>query len=145
MVMNLLQSMAAIGLRFDIDKAGGGAYGFECWKILWRAVDVQVLTGAFLFDCDTEATFRGAENVFCIVVATIDDSALTGVRHALCASEEFGKVCATPMLVEKPALFVEPLCSSGSVTRSGKIIDDSGWAGAALEAVRQERQGASCH
>ena len=35
----MLPGIPTLGIRFDIEKVGGGSYGFEAWKIFWGAIE----------------------------------------------------------------------------------------------------------
>jgi hypothetical protein len=47
------KDMSTIGVRFDIDKVGGGFYGAACWDIFWKAIALKDLCGAFFYEGDT--------------------------------------------------------------------------------------------
>lgn len=132
----MIPAFPALGIRFDIEKAGGGAYGFECWKVFWRAVDPASLRVALLFEGDTAATLGGSENVFCIVVQA-DDDVLRDVRTALEQSDEYQRMTASPMFVEGDAVLGEPLPPAGRLDGMGNLTEGM-WSEAGLKAVREE-------
>ena len=134
----MIPGFPALGLRFDIGKVGegGGAYGFEAWKVFWHAVDPTRLGTALLYEGDTAATLSGTENVFCIAVQA-DEGVLREVRTTLERSDEFRRAAASPAFVEGGELISEPLPGAGKVDTAGNLFDAS-WGESALKAVRAE-------
>jgi hypothetical protein len=59
----MISGMAAVGVRFDINRIDSGSYGIECWKIFWQAVDPAALNGSVLYEGDTAASMAGRESV----------------------------------------------------------------------------------
>jgi hypothetical protein len=139
----MLLGMPAIGVRFDIDKMGGGYYGFACWKIFWRAIDPQALAGVFLHEGDTAATLAGLERIFCLAIQSSDAAVIGRVRTALAASEEFKAVCASPMFVEGRPCARERLPEAGRIDLSGDLLGATDASRSALGAVREEREAAA--
>lgn len=126
----------ALGVRFDIDRLGGGAYGLEAWKIFWRAVPRRPIAGALLYEGDTNATLSGAERVFCIVVHHSDVTALQRVAAALNGSAEYQRVAASPDFSWNEAVAGEPLPEAGRLDGRGALVGGF-WAKTALEAVKE--------
>jgi hypothetical protein len=139
----MIPGFPALGVRFDIGNVGegGGAYGFEAWKVFWHAVDPTRLGTALLYEGDTAATLSGSENVFCIAVQA-DEGVLREVRTTLERSDEFRRAAASPAFVEGRELISEPLPGAGKVDAAGNLFDAS-WGEAALKAVRAEGGAAS--
>lgn len=79
----MIPNMPTIGVRFDIEKAGGGYYGFACWKVFWQAITPHEIGVASLSEGDTAATLNGRENVFCIAVQSLDNRATAKIKTAL--------------------------------------------------------------
>jgi hypothetical protein len=139
----MLLGMPTIGVRFDIDKVGGGYYGYACWKIFWRAINPQALAGGLLHEGDTAATLAGQERVFCLAIQSSDTAVIDRVRTALTASEEFKAVCASPMFVEGQPCARERLPEAGKIDLSGDLLGNTGASRTALGAVREEREAAA--
>lgn len=139
----MIPGFPALGVRFDIGKVGegGGAYGFEAWKVFWHAVDPTRLGTALLYEGDTAATLSGSENVFCIAVQA-DEGVLQEARTALERRDDFRRAAASPAFVEGVELISEPLPGAGKVDAAGNLLDAS-WAESALKAVRAEGGAAS--
>lgn len=130
----------AIGIRFEIGKIHTSAYGIECWKIFWQAVDIQMLGGAWLLEGDTAATLEGRENVYCVAVQSIDAAVLTNVRSALDQSAAFEAVAASPKFVDSSRLAGEPLLDAGQVDAEGNLAGKAFNSRVGLGAVLKERQ-----
>jgi len=134
----MIPNMPTIGVRFDIEKAGGGAYGFTCWKVFWQAINPEEIGVASLYEGDTAATLNGRENVFLIVIQTSGGSAIPRIKAALIRSEAFQRVCANPMFVEGSACEGEPLPNAGRLDAKGNLLGDAGLSRSALGAVKRE-------
>ena len=139
----MLLGMPSIGVRFDIDKVGGGYYGFACWKTFWRAIDPQSLAGGLLHEGDTAATLEGQERVFCLAIQSADAAVIARVKTALAASEEFQAVCASPMFVEGQSCTRERLPEAGRIDPAGDLLGVTDASRSALGAVREEREAAA--
>jgi hypothetical protein len=135
----MIPNMPTIGARFDIEKAGGGYYGFTCWKIVWQAINPEDIGVASLYEGDTNATLNGRENVFCIAIQSLDSGAIGRIKSALSQSEAFKQVCASPMFVEGSACAAEPLPDAGRIDAQGNLVGDTGASRSALGAVKKER------
>ncbi|MGA2514742.1 MAG: hypothetical protein ABSG37_14180 [Candidatus Limnocylindrales bacterium] len=139
----MIPNMPTIGIRFDIEKAGGGYYGFACWRVFWQTLNPEDIGVASLYEGDTAATISGRENVFCIAVQSFDSGAIAEIETALTRSEAFKCVCATPMFVEGPSCVAEPLPDAGRIDAEGNLVGDAGASRSALGAVKKERTTAS--
>ena len=133
-------SFATLGIRFDIDKAGGGYYGFTCWRTLWEAVEPTLITSSFLYEGDTNATLQRRERVFLIAMQGIDSSKLNHARQALSTNHAFLKIAASPAFVSDAAVVNEPLVSAGSIDSSGNLVGQAHASGSALGDVQRGRR-----
>src|SRR5713226_9232442 len=115
--IEMIPTMPALGIRFDIGKVESGGYGLECWKVFWRAVDVKKLGGALLFEGDTDA-----EYVFCIAIQPLNPGIFSEIRTALEQSTEFRKMAASLMFVENNQVTREPLARAGRIDLAGNLI-----------------------
>jgi uncharacterized RDD family membrane protein YckC len=134
----MLPGVPAMGIQFDIGKAGDGAYGFECWKVFWRSVEPQRLAGGILYEGDTNATLYGRANVFCIAVQCRDRRTLDAVRASLEGSADYQRVAATPRFLSDAEVMREPLPVAARIDGAGNLADGY-WAKAGLDAVRTEK------
>jgi hypothetical protein len=129
--------LATLAVRFDIDRLQSAAYGLAAWKVLWHAVQPEMLASSILYEGDTAATLAHRENVFCIAIQGLDPSRLDRVQAALERSPEFLGVCATPRTQRVDGAFPEPLVGSGRVDSGGRLVE-GGNAQAALTALQKE-------
>ncbi len=136
----MLSNLPTIGARFDINKIDSGSYGFECWKVFWRAIPPSSIPGALLFEGDTAASCAGRENVYCIAVQSSDESAVERVRAALLQSSSFKEVSAQPMFVEGAGCVSEPLPDAGRIDHDGNLIGNAWNSRSALGEVKKETQ-----
>ena len=139
----MISNMPTIGVRFDIDKAGGGYYGFACWKIFWQAITPETIGVASLYEGDTAATLNGRERVFCIAVQSLDGGSIGKTKAALSRSAAFKAVCASPMFVEGSSCAAEPLPDAGRIDAEGDLVGEAGASRSALGAVKKERTAAA--
>ena len=135
-----MPNMPALGIRFNINNVGSGFYGIECWKVFWRAVDIQKLSGALLFDGDTDATLDRREYVYCITVQCNHQRVLDNIKVSLEKSTEFHKIAASPEFVQNNHVVGEPLVFSGEVDSNGNITGVTSLPHMALDAVKKEQQ-----
>ena len=139
----MIPDVPTIGIRFDIDKVGGGYYGYHCWKTFWQAIEPGQITAAALYDGDTAATLSSRENVFCLVVQSPDTACLSKIKAALNASDRFKEVSATPAFIEDSSYIREPLVEAGRIDSKGDFIGDAGASSDALRDVQKEKQAAA--
>ena len=135
----MIPNLPTIGVRFDIERVGGGYYGLGCWKIFWQAINPREIGAAFLYEGDTAASLNNRENVFCIAVQSLDPGAVERISAALQRSEKFKQVCADPMFVEGPSCAAEPLPAAGRIDAEGRLVSEAGACRSALETVERER------
>ncbi|MHA2273465.1 MAG: hypothetical protein ACXACI_16540 [Candidatus Hodarchaeales archaeon] len=137
----MIPNLPTLGARFDIGKIDSAAYGLECWRIFWRAIDPEEMAGAQLYEGDTAATLAGKEKVYCIGIQSAKPSVLAVVRSALEGNEGFVRVAGSPALVEGGLGASEPLVMAGKVDHAGNLVGESPRARPALGEVRRERSG----
>lgn len=135
----MIPNMPTVGVRFDIEKAGGGYYGFICWKVFWQAINPEEIGVASLYEGDTAATLNDRENVFCLAVQSLDSGAIAKIKTALTRSDAFKQVCANPMFVEGSSCVAEPLPDAGRIDAEGNLVGNAGASRSALGAVKKER------
>jgi len=135
----MILNMPTIGVRFDIEKAGGGYYGFTCWKVFWQAINPEEVGVASLYEGDTAATLNDREDVFCIAVQSLDSGAIAKIKTALTENEGFKRVCANPMFVEGSSCSAEPLPDAGRIDADGNIVGDAWASRSAHGTVKKER------
>lgn len=135
----MITNIPTLGIRFDIGKIDSGGYGFECWKVFWRTIDIKKLGGALLFEGDTMATLNRREDVFCIAIQGINPAVFREIRASLEQSAEFQKVAASPKFFEGGNVVNEPLPEAGRINSSGNLIGGFS-AKSALDDVMKEKE-----
>ncbi len=135
----------ALQIRFDSGKVGSNTYGYECWKVFWRVIDVKQLRRALLFEGDTWATTHSShEAVYCIALQSPDPHVYSEIRAALEQSAEFQQVAAMPMFAEIGIAGVQVLLEgAGEVDEEGNLVGVACNGRMALGEVRRERREAT--
>lgn len=118
----MIYNMPALGIRFNITKVESRAYGIECWKVFWRAVDVKKISSTLLFGGDTNVTLNGKEYVYCIAIRSFDTVILGEIRTALEQSTEFQKIAASPGFIENVLVAREHLIDAGRLIRKETLL-----------------------
>ena len=118
-------ALPILGVQFDIQRVKSGSYGAACWKVFWSIVDPRDIAGASLFEGDTNESMQGGRDVYCLAVQTLDTDALARLKHLLTRSDEYKKVCATPMFLEGQRCIAEPLPSAGKLDGFGQLVGDA--------------------
>jgi hypothetical protein len=139
----MLPGIPTLGIRFDIEKVGGGSYGFEAWKIFWGAIDPAEICSSNLFEGDTNATLTGRENVFCIAIQGAETAPLARIKAVLSQEQKFIEVAARPMFAEGNACALEPLPDAGRIDSTGSLVGTAYESRAALNSVEKERAAAA--
>ena len=137
----MIPNLPTLGVRFDIGKIDSVAYGFECWRVFWRAIDPEEMAGVHLYEGDTAATLAGEERVYCIGIQSASQLVLATIRATLEGNEGFGRVAGSPPFVEGGQAAGEPLVRAGKIDYAGNLVGESPRARPALGEVRRERRG----
>jgi hypothetical protein len=135
-------NMPTLGIRFDINKTNSADYGGKCWQTFWRAMDIQKLRGALLFEGDTAATVAGKESVYCLAIQSPDDAILKEIKAALEKRTDFQNMAASPAFASGSSVVHEPLIATGSVNASGDLIGGIN-SKSALDVIRAARRPAT--
>jgi len=121
-----------IGVLFDIDDLGGGFYGWQAYKIIFKAVDPKRLKGCTVLDGDTADTLAGRANHYCIAFQYADPAAVQYVRETLGRCEDKGLLPASQRFRE--SIGREPLVQAARIDSDGRLLVKeggmigSGWA-----------------
>lgn len=122
--LNKKEEDNSIGIRFQIDKINdddGKGYGYGCWKIFWKSVNIDLVKGAKLTEGDTNDS-PDKEYVYCLGINwLIGESHSSEIRTILEKSSEFQKVAAKPPFITPKELSKELLVDAGSISLSGVI------------------------
>jgi len=116
--------MPCLALRFDtakVEEVESLWYGRHCFRVLFRAVDLQRLAGTKFSEGDTAATLTSNEYVYAIALQNPDQAVLDYVKQALEQSTEFNEFAATPRFLEGAAIDGEPLVAGGEIDPNGKL------------------------
>jgi hypothetical protein len=117
----MISGIPALGIRFDIEKLGGGTYGHAAWQVLWKTVKPSDFRpGTLFFDGDTRATLNGTEYVFCIVIQS-DKSTLDNIKSKFESSSEYSGVAANPKFRQGAEVTSEPFPDSGVIESNGSM------------------------
>ena len=110
-----------LGVLFDINRLGGGAYGYKAWRVFMGQVSSKELPCCLLVDGDTTRTLIGGRNEFCIgVYGDVRDFRV--IRERFEVLDEPGLVEMPRRMMEKPALDAQPLVVHGSVDAWGRLV-----------------------
>jgi hypothetical protein len=132
----MLAQLPTLIVRFDINKVSSAAYGFYCWKILCKAVELAQVRSSLLFDGDSSETLHGHENVFCIAFQTLFPEQLTTLQSKLSKDAEFLQFCAASPFLEGPRAHQEPLVAAGRIDAEGRLSEDADSAKEAMAALK---------
>ena len=75
--------MNKIGVLFDIDKLGGGFYGFQAYHMLFSCVKSDLFNYCRLSDGDTLKTLTGSSNEYCIMIECDDENNIKEIRNCI--------------------------------------------------------------
>lgn len=106
----------------DIDKLGGGVYGYAAGKVVAQAAPVSMLEGVSVSSGDSNATLYGSQNEY-VVGLTGRRSVLDAVKEKLLADHELKE------LLSKSGIRMggsEPLVADGSV-QNGSLLGSNSW------------------
>lgn len=112
-----------IGVVFDIDALGGGAYGARAWRVFMLEVDPRRLCGSALVDGDTALTLYGTANEFCIGIYSPElDTAY--IRDRFESSDATGLAPLHRRFIEEAALRPQPLPLFGRIDVAGRLVTE---------------------
>lgn len=113
-----------IGVLFDIEELGGGFYGWQAYKIIFKALDPKRLKGCTVLDGDTADTLAGRANHYCIAFQFADPAAVEYVRETLGRCEEKGLLPTAKRFRE--SIVREPLVQAGMIDSDGRLLVTQG-------------------
>jgi len=118
--------MSMLGILFDSEKLGDIFYGSVAYQIFFDALDTRQLAGCTLYSGDIiNATIQGNANVYCIAVASADETKIDLLRNAFWAYRAKGLLPLPMRFLENDQVRQEPLISHGLIGPTGKPIHDS--------------------
>jgi len=111
-----------IGLLFNIDRLGGGWYGREAYKILFRYLDPRRLAGCRFSDGDTNRTLASVAREYCIAIEAPAPEVVAYIRATMSQCPEPGLLVGDARFLEWAAVTQEPLEDAGTVDDSGRLV-----------------------
>lgn len=106
----------------DIDKLGGGVYGYAAGKAVAQAAPASMLEGVSVSSGDSNATLYGSQNEY-VVGLTGRRSVLDPVKEKLLADRELKELLSNSGIRMGGR---EPLVADGSV-QNGSLLDSNSW------------------
>jgi hypothetical protein len=135
----VMENISILYVRFDIDavekKFNAGAYGWACYKTVFRNVPADLLQGSQVSMGDSYATLSGRENV-CIIGLSAPAEQLQSIRQVLSQNAEFKSVSASNPFASASDGVTEPLVSDGLYTKDGGQLTD--WAKNAYDSLKKD-------
>ena len=120
--------MSMLGILFDSEKLGDIFYGSVAYQIFFDALDTRQLAGCTLYSGDIiNATIQGNVNVYCIAIASADETKIDLLRNAFWAYHAKGLLPLPIRFLEHDQVSQEPLISHGLIGRTGKPRRDDTW------------------
>ncbi len=117
-----------LGILFDSEKLGDIFYGSVAYQIFFDALDTRQLAGCTLYSGDIiNATIQGNVNVYCIAIASADETKIDLLRNAFWAYHAKGLLPLPIRFLEHDQVSQEPLISHGLIGRTGKPRRDDTW------------------
>ncbi|TDD35969.1 hypothetical protein E1287_12420 [Actinomadura sp. KC06] len=113
-----------IGILFDIDALGGGAYGRKAYKILFASLDPEQLRDCSFHDGETYATLNGTARLYCIAIRSADPLKIDYVRDTLRARTDDGLRDGDERFLVGAVTSREPLEHAADVDSAGNLIAD---------------------
>lgn len=132
-------AMPILGIQFDVQRVKSGSYGAACWQIFFSIVEPTGIAGASLYEGDTNESMQGGRDVYCLAIQSHDDDVLARVKQLMSRSDEYKKVCATPMFLEGQRCLAEPLPPAGRIGHDGGLVGDAWNAREGLQAARASK------
>ncbi|MBL8239543.1 MAG: hypothetical protein JNM66_19120 [Bryobacterales bacterium] len=133
---------AAIAIVFDIDRLGGGMYGYSAFKIFFTTLAPDRLRGCEIFDGDTIETLSGRAQEYCIAVTTLEPGLREYIKTAFLESAAKGLASQERRINERVNLSV--LSATGFVDSAGSLrvrkggLVGSGWANGTAWMINKE-------
>jgi len=132
-----------LGILFDSEKLGDIFYGSVAYQIFFDALDTRQLAGCTLYSGDIiNATIQGNVNVYCIAIASADETKIDLLRNAFWAYHAKGLLPLPIRFLEHDQVSQEPLISHGLIGRTGKprYDDDTWWITEAWEKSQEKHE-----
>jgi hypothetical protein len=128
--------MPKLGVLFDIDKLGGGLYGYAAYKQLFQSLPMHQFVSCSFSDGDTEATLQGRANHYCIAIESLDATKIAAIKTTLSLADGEGLLPLSSRFMDENDANRQPLVPAGYVTASAEITGDrAGWVTSAWQDI----------
>src|SRR5262245_2911417 len=117
----MIPNIPSLSIHFDIHRTTSGSYCVECWHVLWSVTSPEELRGASLYAGNI--TISGVA-VFCLAVQGANSRVLEHLKEAVVRSDEYKKICATPMFLEGSGCWGLPLPRACRIDLAGNLLFD---------------------
>ncbi|MCI0604343.1 serine/threonine-protein kinase [bacterium] len=115
--------MAKLGVLFNIEELGGGAYGYSAYRILLRILGRNLLFESLLSDGDVGPNWE----YYCIAIELNDISRLHQIKSTLFRSNTKGLAKRQFRFLDGPSLDNAPLVIAGFVDSYGQLHNCETW------------------
>lgn len=128
---DVFAGMPTLSVRFDLGKV---KTGYDCWRLLWQALQPQDFPGVFLFD-GSGASRNAKKGTFCIALQSFSPQTLERVRTAILASPDLLRKCARPAIAIGSDHIGAELTEVGRIDYRGSIVPCASECVAALDSI----------
>jgi len=112
--------MGKLGVLFDIERLGGGAYGMRAYQSLFSILDSSLLSGSTLSDGDVG-------NWYCIAIESFQLSKLHQIKSAVFRSNSGGLAPRQQRFIEGRNVETQPLVTAACVNSRGNLQGCETW------------------
>ena len=117
---------AVLGILFDTNKIDDGDYKIECWKILWKVLQLDQFINkpVSLHEGVIQSQGEGSNETFCIAISCSELNAgvIKDVKFKVAMDDDFKKVAASPRFLEGKSLWNSPLLKIGEIDYLGAFV-----------------------
>ncbi|MCI0411328.1 serine/threonine-protein kinase [bacterium] len=106
--------MTKLGVLFNIEELGGGAYGYRAYRILFGAIDLRDLKGCTISDGDVGEWY-------CIAIESFDESCLYRLKSSFFRCNAKGLAPRERRFIEGIHVEKQPLVTAGYVDHGGEM------------------------
>jgi hypothetical protein len=125
MLSNQLSSTSGsfheIGILFDINKLGGGFYGYSAFKIFFDVIDPHKIAISTIYHGDILLKNRETD-VYCIAVQSFEMARIVYIRDTMLKRNDNGLLSVEQRFIEGNFILNLPLVTAGRIDLNGKFI-----------------------
>lgn len=104
-----------IGIIFNIEDLGGGAYGAKAFEIFYKNLDPVKMNSFNIYDGDTNSTLYGNDYNYCIAVQSYDPEVIRYVEETMGKATDKGLAPLNSRFIHGNVTQKEPLVFSAHV------------------------------